>query len=155
MNENWSLHLTLLNNRTGQKIGANYPKNKYEILEMLDRCQIPYGSGDYAHLAVPFPDGTPDSLQLKLAGVIENEHCPPSIRQVNFLAEQLQRMSAESREALMQELTDMPMAVITDVIRIAGRLLSELPLPQTIDLSERAVLLTEQEPYFRLNVAAL
>ena len=91
MNENWSLHLTLLNNRTGQKIGANYPKNKYEILEMLDRCQIPYGSGDYAHLAVPFPDGTPDSLQLKLAGVIENEHCPPSIRQVNFLAEQLQR----------------------------------------------------------------
>lgn len=105
MNENWSLHLTLLNNRTGQKIGANYPKNKYEILEMLDRCQIPYGSGDYAHLAVPFPDGTPDSLQLKLAGVIENEHCPPSIRQVNFLAEQLQRMSAESREALMQELT--------------------------------------------------
>lgn len=47
MNENWSLHLTLLNNRTGQKIGANYPKNKYEILEMLDRCQIPYGSGDY------------------------------------------------------------------------------------------------------------
>ena len=45
MNENWSLHLTLLNNRTGQKIGANYPKNKYEILEMLDRCQIPYGSG--------------------------------------------------------------------------------------------------------------
>ena len=122
---------------------------------MLDRCQIPYGSGDYAHLAVPFPDGTPDSLQLKLAGVIENEHCPPSIRQVNFLAEQLQRMSAESREALMQELTDMPMAVITDVIRIAGRLLSELPLPQTIDLSERAVLLTEQEPYFRLNVAAL
>lgn len=42
MNENWSLHLTLLNNRTGQKIGANYPKNKYEILEMLDRCQIPY-----------------------------------------------------------------------------------------------------------------
>ena len=47
------------------------------------------------------------------------------------------------------------MAVITDVIRIAGRLLSELPLPQTIDLSERAVLLTEQEPYFRLNVAAL
>ena len=42
MNENWSLHLTLLNNRTGQKIGANYPKNKYEILEMLDRC--PSGS---------------------------------------------------------------------------------------------------------------
>ena len=100
MNENWSLHLTLLNNRTGQKIGGKLSQNKYEILEMLDRCQIPYGSGDYAHLAVPFPDGTPDSLQLKLAGVIENEHCPPSIRQINFLAEQLQRMSAESREAL-------------------------------------------------------
>lgn len=58
-------------------------------------------------------------------------------------------------EAVLDQLTDMPMAVITDVIRIAGRLLSELPLPQTIDLSERAVLLTEQEPYFRLNVAAL
>lgn len=41
MNENWSLHLTLLNNRTGQKIGANYPKNKYEILEMLDRLPNP------------------------------------------------------------------------------------------------------------------
>ena len=115
MNENWSLHLTLLNNRTGQKIGANYPKNKYEILEMLDRCQIPYGSGDYAHLAVPFPDGTPDSLQLKLAGVIENEHCPPSIRQVNFLAEQLQRMSAESREALMQELKALLLARPTSI----------------------------------------
>ena len=46
MNENWSLHLTLLNNRTGQKIGANYPKNKYEILEMLDPVS-------YTHLTLP------------------------------------------------------------------------------------------------------
>ena len=68
----WYMRLTIVNTDGGQTAMAMYPDNIYNILETLDECQIPYGSGRYRHLSVS-PNGVPaDKLQASLASAIEN-----------------------------------------------------------------------------------
>ncbi len=55
----------------------------------------------------------------------------------------------------MQELTDMPMDCYSDVSSICLAFASRSCLLSDIDLSEAGVLLTVQEPYFRLNDGGL
>lgn len=148
----WFMRLTIQNSRTGQQAFAMYPCDKYEMLESLDWCQLPYGSGDYTHLAVSYNGVDADSLQEALIGIIENQEHPPSIRELNFLGEQIQRMSAQMRSDLEQEIAGKPNAAIADAITAAYRLLSESVVYDGVSMSDRAVLLGDDEPYIQVQL---
>lgn len=148
----WFMRLTIQNSRTGQQAFAMYPCEKYEMLESLDWCQLPYGSGDYTHLAVSYNGVDTDSLQDTLTGVIENLEHPPSIRELNCLGEQIQRMSAQMRFCLEQEIAGQANATIADAINAAYRLLSESIVYDGISMSDRAVFLSDDEPYIQVQL---
>lgn len=150
----WFMRLTIQHSRTGQKAFAMYPCEKYEMLESLDWCQLPYGSGDYTHLAVSYNGVDADSLQETLTGIIENPECPPSIRELNCLGELIQRMSTQTRSCLEQEIAEKPNAAIADAINAAYRLLSESMVYDGISMSDRAVLLGDDEPYIQVKLIA-
>lgn len=150
----WFMRLTIQNSRTGQKAFAMYPCEKYEMLESLDWCQLPYGSGDYTHLSVSYNGVDADSLQETLTGIIENSEHPPSIRELNCLGELIQRMSAQTRSCLEQEIAEKPNAAIADAINAAYRLLSESVVYDGISMSDRAVLLGDDEPYIQVKLIA-
>ena len=146
------MRLTIQNSRTGQQAFAMYPCDKYEMLESLDWCQLPYGSGDYTHLAVSYNGVDADSLQNTLTGVIENPEHPPSIRELNCLGEQIQRMSEQMRSCLEHEIAGRPNATIADAINAAYRVLSENMVYDGISMSDRAVLLSDDEPYIQVQL---
>lgn len=148
----WLMRLTLVNKETGQTAFAMYPEDKYSILDSLDRCQLPYGSGEYSHLAES-PNGVySDGLQAELAGVIESEAHPPSIRELNYLGGQIQRMTDAQRAALGRQISGDPEVGIADAINAAHRLLSEEPVYDGRSMADRAVLLEEDEPYIRVQL---
>ncbi len=148
----WFMRLTIQNNRTGQQSSAIYPCNKYEMLENLNWCQIPYGSGNYSHLATSYIRVAADSLQEALAGIIENKDHPPSIMELNCLGEQIQRMSSQTRICLEKDISEKPDATIVEIINTAYLLLSENVVYDGISMSGRAVLLGDDEPYFRIQL---
>ena len=148
--DSWCLHLTLVNAKTGRSTITKYPQSIYQQLEMMDRCQIPYGSGEYFHRL--WPAGG-DPLEKALAGVIEHDQCPPSVRQLNVLANQISRITPECRQDLAKELRRSPPATVVDAIRAISRFLPEDAPPETAALTDRAVLLDEDTPYIRLRIA--
>ena len=150
--EKWYMRLTIVNEDGGQTAMAMYPDSLYAILETLDECQIPYGGGRYRHLAVS-PNGIPaDELQRALASVIENEENPPSIRELNYLGEQIQQMTDQERNRLTEELLAIPQAAIPDaygaIQHISGRKMEY----GSTDLKERSVQLGLEDPYIRIQL---
>lgn len=148
----WFLRLTLVNNAAGQTGFSMYPSDKYTILENLDWCQVPYGSGEYRHLAVNPNGASDDDLLEELAGVIESETHPPSIQELNYLGGQLQRMTGAQRAELGRQLTASPEATITDAINAAHHLLGQELVYDGRSMTDRALLLSEDEPYIRVQV---
>lgn len=147
----WFMRLTMVNQITGQSTFAMYPQDKYSLLESLDCCQLPYGNGEYMHLAAS-PNKVTNSLQIALTGVIESMEHPPSIKELNHLGEQIQRMSPESRADMERQLADMPNGIITDAINATHRLLFEDIVYDGVSLSDRPLLLGEDEPYIRVQL---
>lgn len=148
----WFMRLTLENSRTGKQGFVMYPCEKYEMLEDLDWCQIPYGSGDYTHKAVSYNGVKADSLQKILTTVIESKEHPPSMKELNYLGEQIQRMSVQMRSRLGQEMEQQPSATIVDAINATHRLLSENKIYDGRSMSDRSVLLDENGPYIQVRL---
>lgn len=147
----WFMRLTLVNMQTGQSTFAMYPCDKYIMLESLDCCQLPYGSGEYAHLAVS-TNGIPAcSLQKALTRAIESKEHPPSMQELNYLGEQIQKMSEEKRMELERTITEIPAATITDAINAAHRLSAEPAIYDGISMSNRLVLLGDDDPYILIQ----
>ena len=143
----WRMHLTVVNEQTGEASAITYPGEKAKLLEMLDLCQIPYGSGAYSHLAAsPNKSIKPDSLQLEMARMIEDPSCPPSVQELNHLGEQIRKMSQEERGAYEQELQKYPGLDIKTAINAAHQILSDGIIYDGESLAGRALLTEEQEP---------
>jgi hypothetical protein len=147
----WYMRLTMVNNRTGGIAFAMYPCDKFEMLESLDLCELPYGSGEYSHLAKSANGVEADSLQVALSGIIESSGHPPSIHELNYLGTQIQRMSKIERSHLEQEIVGLPGAIITDAINAAHRLLLIDLVYDGESLSDRAVLWEKGDSYLRVQ----
>lgn len=154
MRENikWFMRLTIQNTETGKSGFAMYPCEKYDMLESLDDCGIPYGSGKYAHLAVSANGVAADSLQIALTGVIEHRQRPPSVHELNFLGSQIQDMTADERHRLEQGIAGRPGATIVEAINAAYDVLSKSMVYDGVSMCERAVLFTDDEPYIRVRM---
>lgn len=148
----WFMRLTLENSQTGQQGFVMYPCEKFEMLESLDWCQIPYGSGSYAHKAVSYNGVKADSLQKILTAVIESEEHPPSMKELNYLGEQIQRMSAQMRSCMEQEMEQQSSATIVDAINATHRVLSENKIYDGRSMSDRSVLSDADEPYIQVRL---
>ncbi|MDR1204916.1 MAG: hypothetical protein LBL26_05490 [Peptococcaceae bacterium] len=148
----WFMRLTLQNTETGKSGFAMYPCDKYDMLDSLDTCGIPYGSGKYAHLAVSANGVEADSLQIALTGIIEHSRRPPSIQELNHLGTQIQDMTAEERRRLEREIAGLPEATIVEAIRAAYGALSKNMVYDGVSMSERAVLFADDEPYIRVQM---
>jgi len=145
----WALHLMLVNDDSGDAVDIVYPSSRFHILEQMNKCRIPYGSGRYHHMARTMDDYEGDCLQKALSHAIENKDSPPSIKEMNYLAETIQKMSARQRvefEKAVSELT-----TIRESVDIAGKMVGK-NFPFT-ELSEtnRAELWNEDDPYFRIR----
>jgi len=146
------MRLTIVNQQGGQSAMAMYPDDPYSILENLDACQIPYGSGNYRHLAVS-PNGVPaDELQETLAGVIENEAHPPSIRELNCLGKLIQQMTEEQRKLLAEEIQTVELPTVSDAYDAVQRIRPGEVKFEREELSERSIRLGEQDPYIRIQL---
>ena len=150
----WLMRLTLVNNQTGQKASIVYPNEKVEFLESLDQCQIPYGSGAYSHLATSPYGVQPDSLQMEMTRMIEDISGPPSIRELNHLGEQIQKMSQEGRRAYERELQRYIGLDIKTAINAAHYILYDGVVYDGESLADRAVLAEEQEPLLRIQLVS-
>ena len=73
----WALHLMLVNDDSGDAVDIVYPSSRFHILEQMNKCRIPYGSGRYHHMARTMDDYEGDRLQKALAHAIENKDSPP------------------------------------------------------------------------------
>ena len=145
--ERWHMRLTIVNEEGGQTAVAMYPDSLYAILETLDECQIPYGNGRYRHLAVS-PNSVPaDVLQMALTPVIESEENPPSIRELNYLGELIQEMTAQERKRLAGELLAAPQATISDVYTAIQHICPDRDVEcENLSLKERSVQLGAEAP---------
>lgn len=151
--ERWHMRLTIVNEEGGQTAVAMYPDSLYAILETLDECQIPYGNGRYRHLAVS-PNSVPaDVLQMALTPVIESEENPPSIRELNYLGELIQEMTAQERKRLAGELLAAPQATISDVYTAIQHICPDRDVEcENLSLKERSVQLGAEAPYIRIQL---
>lgn len=150
--EKWYMRLTIVNEDGGQTAMAMYPDSLYAILETLDECQIPYEGGRYRHLSVS-PNGIPaDELQRALTSVIENEENPPSIRELNYLGEQIQQMTDQERNRLTEELLAIPQAAIPDAYEAIQHISGRKMEYGSTDLKERSVQLGLEDPYIRIQL---
>lgn len=149
----WYMRLTLINEDGGQTAMAMYPDSLYSILETMDECQNPYGSGRYRHAAVS-PNGVPaDDLQTALTHVIENEKHPPSIRELNCLGGLIQQMTNQERSLLTEKMQAVPEASISNAFAAIQDIRPDLEVNHTEEyLAERAVLLEEHDPYIRIQL---
>ena len=146
------MRLTLVNGQTGRTAAITYPAEKSEILDALDQCQLPYGSGEYTHLPVSPYRVEPDSLQVELARMIDDLGHPPSIHELNYLGEKIQEMSREGRTAYERELQRYPGVDIVSAINMAHSILLQDQVYDGISMAGRAVLLDEQEPLLRVQL---
>ena len=145
----WALHLMLVNDDSGDAVDIVYPSSRFHILEQMNKCQIPYGSGRYHHMARTMDDYEGDRLQKALAHAIENKDSPPFIKEMNYLAETIQKMSARQRVEFEKAVSGL--TTIRESVDIAGKMVGK-NFPFT-ELSEtnRAELWNEDEPYFRIR----
>lgn len=151
--EKWYMRLTIVNHAGGQTATVIYPDNIYAILEALDECQIPYGGGGYRHLAVSSNGVIPDELQTALTPVIENEEAPPSIRELNYLGEQIQQMTVQERNLLAKELWAMPQATISDAYAAIQHICTNQDMRDgSTNLKERSVRLEDGYPYLQVQL---
>ena len=102
--EPWCLPVTLVNAKIGSIAEITYPCSNAEMIEALARCKIPYGSGAYYHkVEEDHMDGRrKDALTKALAGTIESKAAPPTMRELNFLAVQIQCMPERKRNVLQK-----------------------------------------------------
>lgn len=149
----WLMRLTLVNAETKEESFVMYPCSKYEMLESMDCCGLPYGSGSYIHLMVGNNPVVMDRLQYVLGSVIEHPDHPPSIRELNYLGTQIQKMSDQDREHMAQTIETMNHASIVEAINLTHKLLQENNLYDGLSLAGREVLLEENEPYTRFLLA--
>lgn len=148
------MRLTLVNSQTGQTAAITYPAEKSEILDALDQCQLPYGSGEYTHLPVSPYRVEPDSLQVELARMIDDLGHPPSIHELNYLGEKIQEMSKEGRTAYERELKRYPGIDIISTINMAHGILLQDKFYDGVSMAGRAVLLDEREPLLRVQLTS-
>ncbi len=148
----WYMRLTIVNTEGGQTAMAMYPASLYSILETMDECQIPYGSGQYRHLAVSTNGVPADNLQAALAPVIENEENPPSIRELNGLGKLIQQMTDQEREQLTEALLASPKTSVSDTFDVIQRICPETEIQHSEEyFSDRSVQLSEHDPYIRIQ----
>lgn len=155
--EPWCLPVTLVNAKTGSIAEITYPCSNAEMIEALARCKIPYGSGAYYHkVEEAYMDGRrKDPLTKTLAGIIWSKTVPPTMRELNSLAIQIQRMSERKRDAFRKSISQLSDSRMADILRLAQDY-SQMRMDDTgQDLSERAVLWNENDPYFQVTLRLL
>ena len=152
--KSWCLPVTLVNAKTGSIAEITYPCSNAEMIEALARCKVPYGSGAYYHkVEEEHMDGRrKDALTKALAETIGSKTAPPTMRELNFLAAQIQCMPKRKRDALRKSISRLPASSIADVFR-AVQDYSQLRLDEDVrGLSERAVLWDEKNTYFQVTI---
>ena len=152
--EPWRLPVTLVNAKTGSIAEITYPCSNAEMIEALARCKIPYGSGAYYHkVEEAYMDGRrKDSLTKTLAGIIGSKTAPPTMHELNFLAVQIQRMPERKRTAFRKSISQLSDSSMADILRLAQDYSQMRVDADMRDLSERAVLWDESNPYFRVSI---
>lgn len=152
--EPWCLPVTLVNAKTGSIAEITYPCSNAEMVDALARCKIPYGSGAYYHkVEESYMDGRQkDALTKTLAGIIGSKTAPPTMRELNFLAVQIQRMPERKRDVLRKNISQLPASSMADVFRVVQDY-SQIRVDADMrDLSERTVLWDETNPYFQVAI---
>ena len=152
--EPWCLPVTLVNAKTGSIAEITYPCGNAEMIEALARCKVPYGSGAYYHkVEEAYMDGRrKDSLTKTLAGIIGSKTAPPTMHELNFLAVQIQRMPERKRTAFRKSVSQLSDSSMADILRLAQDYSQMRVDADMRDLSERAVLWDESNPYFRVSI---
>ena len=140
--EPWCLPVTLVNAKIGSIAEITYPCHNAEMIEALARCKIPYGSGAYYHkVEEDHMDGRrKDALTKALAGTIESKAAPPTMRELNFLAAQIQCMPERKRNVLQKNISQLPASSMADVFRVVQDYSQMRVDADMRDLSARAVL---------------
>lgn len=144
----------MVNAKTGSIAEIRYPCSNAEMIGALARCKVPYGSGAYYHkVEEDHMDGRrKDSLTKTLAGIIGSKTAPPTMRELNFLAVQIQRMPERKRTAFRKSISQLSDSSMVDILRLAQDY-SQMRMDDTgPDLSERAVLWDENDPYFQVTL---
>lgn len=152
--EPWCLPVTLVNAKTGTIAEITYPCSNAEMVEALARCKIPYGSGAYYHkVEEEYMDGRrKDSMTKTLAEIIGSKTAPPTMRELNFLAAQIQCMPERKRTAFRKSISQLSDSNMTDILRLVQDY-SQIRMDDTMrDLSERTVLWDENAPYFQVAI---
>lgn len=152
--EPWCLPVTLVNAKIGSIAEITYPCSNAEMIEALARCKIPYGSGAYYHkVEEDHMDGRrKDALTKALAGTIESKAAPPTMRELNFLAAQIQCMPERKRDVLRKNISQLPASSMADVFRVVQDYSQMRVDADMRDLSARAVLWDENNPYFQVAI---
>ena len=152
--EPWCLTVTLVNAKTGSIAEITYPCGNAEMIEALAHCKVPYGSGAYYHMVEEdYMDGRrKDSLTKALAGIIGSKTAPPTMHELNFLAVQIQRMPERKRTAFRKSISQLSDSSMADILRLAQDYSQMRVDADMRDLSERAVLWDESNPYFRVSI---
>lgn len=151
----WFMRLTIRNTDTGKTAFAMYPSSRYERLESLDACGVPYGGGNYNHLAVSYNGVEADSLQRALTGVIEHKDHPPSISELNFLGAQICAMPVQERSRMEQQLANNPDATIVEAINLANKIAGYgyAAHYDGISMATRFERFSPDEPYLKVRLA--
>mgnify|MGYP007048165415 CR=1 FL=1 len=93
-----------------------------------------------------------DSLTKTLAGIIGSKTAPPTMHELNFLAVQIQRMPERKRTAFRKSISQLSDSSMADILRLAQDYSQMRVDADMRDLSERAVLWDESNPYFRVSI---
>lgn len=152
--EPWCLPVTLVNAKTGSIAEITYPCSNAEMVEALAHCKIPYGSGAYYHkVEEACMDGRrKDSMTKTLAGIIGSRTAPPTMRELTFLAAQIRCMPERKRTAFRKSISQLLDSSMADIFRVVQDY-SQMRMDDTgQDLSERAVLWNENDPYFQVTI---
>ena len=150
--EPWWLPVILVNAKTGSIAEITYPCGNAEMIEALARCKIPYGSGAYYHkVEEDHIDGRrKDSLTKTLAGIIGSKTAPPTMHELNYLATQIRCMPERKRTAFRKSISQLSDSSMADIFRVVQDYSQIHTDDNGRDLSERAVLLEENTPYFQV-----
>ena len=152
--EPWCLSVTLVNAKTDSIAEITYPCSNAEMIEVLARCKIPYGSGAYYHkVEEDHMDGRQkDALMKMLAGIIESKAAPPTMRELNFLAAQIQCMPEQKRTAFRKSISQHSASSLSDLLLVVQDY-SQMSVDDNVqELSERVVLWDENNPYFQVAI---
>ena len=152
--EQWCLPVTLVNAKTDSIAEITYPCSNAEMVDVLARCKIPYGSGAYYHkVEGDHMDGRrKDALTKMLAGIIGSKTAPPTMHELNFLAAQIQCMPERTRTAFRKSISQHSASSLSDVLRAAQEYSQRSMDDNAQNLSERAVLWDENTPYFQVAI---